>query len=156
MKIVLLFVGKTRETFIEVGIKYYLEKLGHYVNTETRIIKPEPIKESSNSSLVISKESEKIIKSVKGKGTFILLDRLGKQYDSVGFSRFVGRLQADGNQSVYFAIGGPLGVSEELKKRAHHVISLSRMTFTHEMARLILLEQLYRAFTIMRGEKYHK
>ena len=156
MRIVLLFVGKTKEKFILNGIDYYLGKLKHYVKTETRIIKPEPIKESSNSALIISQESEKIFKTVKNDGPLILLDREGKQFSSEEFSKLVHKYQKEGNRNIFFAIGGPLGVSEQLKKQAHLVISLSRLTFTHEMARLILLEQLYRAFTILRGEKYHK
>ena len=156
MKIVFLFVGKTRERFIVEGINYYLEKLKHYVKTEIKIIKPESIKESANTSLIIAKESEKIRKAVKREGPLILLDREGKEFDSERFSEFVQKLQKEGHQKVFYAIGGPLGVSNELKKQAHHVLSLSRMTFTHEMARLILLEQMYRAYTILRGEKYHK
>ncbi len=156
MKIIFLFVGKTKERFLASGIEYYLEKLGHYVKTETRIIKPEPVRETSGADLIISRESERILKAIKNEGFLVVLDRGGKETDSEGLASFVSRLRNEGHKNVFFAVGGPLGVSEEIKRRADHVLSLSKMTFTHEMTRLILLEQLYRAFTILRGEKYHK
>ncbi len=156
MELILLFVGKTREKFLANGIDYYLGKLNHYVKARTKIIKPEPIKETSNPSVVVARESERIIKAIKNDGLLVVLDREGEETDSVGLARLVLKLQRGGHRRIFFVIGGPLGVSGELKKRAHHVLSLSKLTFTHEMARLILLEQLYRAFTIIRGEKYHK
>ncbi len=156
MKIVFLFIGKTKEKFIANGIDYYTRKLGYYIKNETRILKAEPIRESSNTPQIISRESERILKATKNEGPLILLDREGKELSSEEFSAFIQKLQNEGHGKVFFAIGGPLGVSRELKKRAYFVLSISRMTFTHEMARLIIAEQLYRACTIIRGEKYHK
>ncbi len=156
MKIHLIFVGKTREKFLSEGIDYYLKKINHYVKTEVSLAKPVPVRASDNSRRIVETESKRIINSFKGKGPLILLDREGARLDSVGFSNFLKELLEEGHANIFFAIGGPLGVSRELKQKADYTLSLSDMTFTHEMSRLILTEQIYRALTILRGEKYHK
>lgn len=156
MKLVFLYVGKTREKYLADGISLYKKRLQHYIDSEIWVLKAESIKARSQESQIIENESQRIIKACKGKGPLLLLDRRGSEYDSVAFSHLLKNMLEKGHRTAFFAVGGPLGVSDSVVSHANQVISISSMTFTHEMSRLILLEQVYRAFTIIKGEKYHK
>jgi 23S rRNA (pseudouridine1915-N3)-methyltransferase len=118
-------------------------------------VKPVPIKKGRGTQEILAQEGRAIAKRLEPRDYLIVLDRSGRSYDSVRLATWIdSKLQ---NQScLCFVIGGPLGLSQEVQKEAKEILSLSKLTLTHEMARLILLEQIYRAFTIIRGEKYHK
>ena len=155
MRIHLVFVGKTGFRDIESAIDRYVERIEHYCHIRTHYIKAEKIAASSDENGVRAKECERIMKLVEG-GRLTVLDRSGQEFDSPGLARFIEKLGDSGLSELWMAVGGPVGVSPELLRRADTVLSLSRMTFPHDLARLMLVEQLYRAFTIIRGEPYHK
>ena len=145
MKIHLVWVGKTKERFILEGTQKYLKLLRPYADVVITEIREEKVKDIGR---MLSKESERI----HGLRTpYVLLDEKGDTLDSAAFSRF---LEKQG-MSVTFVLGGAYGVSDDVKAAAKKKIALSAMTFTHEMSRLILLEQLYRAFTILQKKGYH-
>ena len=145
MKIHLVWVGKTKERFILEGIQKYLKLLQPYADVVITEIREEKVKDISR---MLGKERERI----RGIRTpYVLLDEKGETYDSETFSRFIKKQ----GMSVTFLLGGAYGVSDEVKAEATKKIALSAMTLTHEMSRLILLEQLYRAFTILQKKGYH-
>lgn len=144
MKIRILWVGKTKERYLAEGIDRYLKLLSHMARVSVLEIKEEKGKERTAS---LSGEGGKILKQTQ---SYFLLDARGRAYSSEEFSMFL-----KDRTGVDFVIGGPYGVSDEVRDRALGVISLSRMTFTHDMARLVLLEQVYRGMTIMKGMEYH-
>lgn len=155
MKIYLMTVGKTDTPFVREGMGVYESRLKHYVQFE-RIELPD-IKNSSSlkQEQIKTLEGEMILKQVDRGDTLILLDESGETLSSVELAKFLEMKQIAGVKSLKFVIGGAFGFSEEVYKRATGMISLSRMTFPHQLVRVIFLEQLYRAFTIIRGEKYH-
>jgi len=152
VKIKIIVVGKTKEDYIREGEEKLLRRIGRYVNVQYITIKGEKLTENR----AINKETERIIKKIE-KGDFVIaLDVAGQRLSSHGFARIIEGKMIEGINSITFLIGGPSGLAEEVLKRAHLRLSLSDMTFTHQMVRLFLLEQIYRAFTIIHGEKYHK
>jgi len=145
MKIHLIWVGKTKERFILDGLQKYLKLLQPYADVVITEIREEKVRDISR---MLSKESERI----QGlKTPYVLLDEKGETLDSAAFSRFIGKQ----GMSVTFLLGGAYGVSDDVKAKAQKKIALSAMTFTHEMSRLVLLEQLYRSFTILQKKGYH-
>jgi 23S rRNA (pseudouridine1915-N3)-methyltransferase len=156
MRIHLVFVGKTGFGDLESAIARYVDRIEHYCHIQTHYIKAEKITPSSSESTIREKESERIVKLVGRQGHVTVMDQSGREYDSPGLARFIERLNDSGVSDLWMAVGGPVGVSPELLGRADTVMSLSRLTFPHDLARLMLVEQLYRAFTIIRGEPYHK
>lgn len=154
MKITLLVVGKTTNTALEAMISDYQKRLTHYVPFELRIL-PE-LKNAKSLSFEQQKqaEGEMILKSVAPSSQVILLDEHGKEYRSVEFASWMEKQMSSGRDLV-FVVGGPYGFSQEVYGRANGLISLSKMTFSHQMVRLVFVEQIYRAMTILRGEPYH-
>ncbi len=154
MRITLLVVGKTTDKHLEVLIGDYVARIGHYVPFEVKTIPelknikaiPQPQQKTM--------EGELILKAVPGNAEVILLDEHGKERRSIEFADYLGKKMA-GGRDLYFVIGGPFGFSDAVYQRADGQISLSQMTFSHQMIRLLFTEQLYRAFTILKGEKYH-
>ena len=155
MKIELPFLGKTKERYIEKGISDFHSRLSHYVSVDIKDIKTRPFKGQS-AHQTISSESKLIDQSVSSGCYRIALDSSGELLSSEGLSGLITTLENRSVKKVSFIIGGPLGLADSQLKKADLVISLSRMTFTHDMVRLLLLEQLYRAYTIKAGEQYHK
>jgi len=151
----LLFLGKTRETYLEAGIADYTKRLSRYLNVEIKTVKEGRFRKGEPDMVIIEKQSRDLLQSMEG-AYLVCLDRTGKQLDSTGLATLLENWEMQGQKKVSFIIGGPLGLSADALNRADLVLSLSPMTFTHEMARLLLLEQLYRACTIKAGEKYHK
>lgn len=155
MKIKLLVIGKTSESWLKEGIALYTGRLNNYCDLEMEVI-PD-IK--NRAVLPVEKlkiaEAEQILKRVASGDKVVVLDDKGKEETSVGFSRLISKWQVGGISRVVFVIGGAYGFGEEIYKRADLQFSLSRMTFSHQMVRVIFLEQLYRAFTILRNEPYH-
>lgn len=137
------------------GESFYLKRLKRYAQTEWVEVKPAGIKKGRPTDGILEKEGALISKRLDPKDHIFALDRSGKGYNSEGLAGRIEELSLTSN-CICFIIGGPLGLSKEILARAHEVFSLSRLTLTHEMSRLILLEQIYRSFTIMHGEKYHK
>ena len=154
-KMEIVVVGRTKEAFLRKGEAFYLERLKRYISTEWVEVKPSKKTKGGRKSNIIDEEGHAIKAKLKQRDHIIAMDPSGKMYDSPGLASKIDKLLSSSHKLV-FVTGGPLGLSRETISSAHEVLSLSRLTFTHEMARLVLLEQLYRAFTIMRGEKYHK
>jgi 23S rRNA (pseudouridine1915-N3)-methyltransferase len=155
MQIRLIAVGKTDHAAIQSLVEEYSKRLGFYIKFELEII-PD-LKNSKNLSEASQKEKEGelILKKVQTSDELVLLDEQGKQYSSVDFSDYLQKKMNAGLKQLIFVIGGPYGFSEEVYQRANGKISLSKMTFSHQMVRVFFVEQLYRAFTILRNEPYH-
>ena len=154
MKITLLVVGKTTDVHIEVLIQEYQKRLTHYVPFVLQVI-PE-LKNTKALTMEQQKqaEGELILRAVGSNVDLVLLDEHGKEFRSVEFAEYLQKRMSSG-RDVVFVVGGPYGFSEAVYQRANGKISLSKMTFSHQMVRLFFVEQLYRAMTILRGEPYH-
>lgn len=156
MRIHLIFVGRTAFRDIESAIDRYLERLRHYCAVEIDYIKTEKITPAVGDQLVRERESERIMKLAGRNGHVIVWDQNGRELDSRGLSKLIEKLISQGVSDLWMAVGGPVGVSLQLLKSADDVLSLSRLTLPHDLARLVLVEQLYRAFTIIKGEPYNR
>lgn len=156
MELHLVVVGKTAFPEIESGIKRYLDRLVHYAPTRMHVVRAEKIGKNVAEEKVRQIESERIQKLVNTGGRLVVWDRQGKQLSSTGFAEFLQRLRDDGTSTLWMVIGGPLGLSSSFLKQADTVLSLSEMTFPHDIARLLVVEQIYRGFTILEGTPYHK
>lgn len=155
MKITLLTVGKTDVKWVREGLELYVSRLVHYIPFTLLEIPELKGVSSFTQSQIKSREGELILKAVKPSDEVILLDEHGKEYRSVDFAKKIEEKISRGSRDIVFVIGGAYGFSDEVYSRADGKISLSQMTFSHQMVRTIFAEQLYRAFTIMRGEPYH-
>ena len=155
MKIKLLTVGKTTNSHLIKLQEEYQNRLKYYIPFDLTVI-PE-LKNTKNLSIAEQqeKEADLILKQLEINDEVILLDEKGKQYTSVGFSEFISKKMLASHKRMIFVVGGPYGFSERVYQRANGKISLSAMTFSHQMIRLIFVEQLYRAMTILKGEPYH-
>ncbi len=155
MKIVFLTIGKTINKHLVELQNDYQDRLKHYIPFDYISI-PE-LKNNKNLTETEQKEKEAdlLLKMFEPTDEIILLDENGKQYSSVDFSEFVSKKIMGNQKRMVFVVGGPYGFSQRVYSRANGLISLSKMTFSHQMVRIIFAEQLYRAFTIMRGEPYH-
>lgn len=155
MQIKLIAIGKTDSKELEQLIQEYVKRLGFYTKFELDII-PD-IKNSKNLSEASQKEKEGelILKKVQQSDELVLLDEQGKHYSSLAFSEYLQKKMNAGLKNLIFVIGGPYGFSDEVYKRANGKVSLSAMTFSHQMVRLFFVEQIYRAHTILRNEPYH-
>jgi len=155
MKITLLTVGKTTSSNLIKLQEDYQNRLKFYIPFEMVVI-PE-LKNTKNLSVSeqVEKEADLILKQLEPNDEIILLDEKGKQFTSVGFSEFISKKMLSSVKRTVFVVGGPYGFSERVYNRANSMVSLSAMTFSHQMIRLIFVEQLYRAMTILKGEPYH-
>ena len=156
MKFRMLWVGKTKEKFLAQGIEFYRRRITHYTQIEIVEVRGERIPVKADEETIRKKEGERLLAKIQPGETVIALDSSGEMFSSEGLSVFFQKLETAASNRCVFVIGGPLGLSKEVKDRADTILALSPMTFTHEMARLILMEQIYRALTIARGESYHK
>ena len=155
MKITLLAVGKTDDSRIEQLTQMYVDRLGHYINFDLEII-PD-LKKTKNLSEDQQKNEEgKLILNKLEKSDFVtILDEKGRKYSSMQFAELINKRSVSGLKRLVFIIGGPYGFSPDVYSRANSKLSLSDMTFSHQMVRLFAVEQIYRAFTILRNEPYH-
>jgi 23S rRNA (pseudouridine1915-N3)-methyltransferase len=155
MKISLLVVGKTNQDFVKKGCEEFYNRLKHYISFDVEII-PD-IKNTRNFSFdqMKEKEGELIIKYFQPNDYVILLDEHGKEFTSLEFAGYIEKKAHAISKRLVFVIGGPFGFSRKVYDAAHEQISLSRMTFSHQLIRLIFIEQLYRAMTILGNEPYH-
>jgi len=155
MKIKLVLIGKTENNFSRTQISEYSKRINHYVSFEIKEINY--LKNTKNLSAEQQKikEGDLMLGSFSSKDYVILLDEKGKEFTSVEFSGFIENKIIIGSKNIIFVIGGGYGFSENVYKRADIQVSLSKLTFPHQLVRVIFLEQLYRAFTIIKGEPYH-
>lgn len=155
MEIKLIVVGKTSSKFILEGINEYLKRLKRYIDFDIEIIAD--LKNNKSRTEVSQKieEGNFILQKIKDSDFVVLLDERGKQLTSVEYSAYLQKQMLSGIKRLIFVVGGPYGFSEEVYKRSNSLLSLSKMTFSHEMVRLFFIEQTYRAFTILRNEPYH-
>jgi len=155
VKILILFIGKTDKKYIWEGIEEYAHRLNFYLPVELKVL-PD-IKKSGNLTEELQKEKEgrMILEQINPGDQLILLDEKGKEFSSVEFSKWIEKKMVAGTRQLIFVIGGPYGFSKAVYQRANFSISLSKMTFSHQMVRMIFVEQLYRSMTILRNEPYH-
>jgi 23S rRNA (pseudouridine1915-N3)-methyltransferase len=156
MRLHLVFIGRTAFPEVQTGIDRYLDRLRFYVPTQVHLLKAEKITPKGSEDAVKEKEAERILRLLEKRDCLVIWDSCGKDMGSVDFSRFLDHLRNDGVPDVWMVVGGPLGISQRLLARADYVLALSKMTFPHDLARLMVMEQVYRAFTILKGEPYHK
>lgn len=155
MKLTFICIGKTGKSFLEDGEKEYLNRLKHYVKME-RIEIPD-LKNAKKLTIdqIKKLEGDEILSKLPASEELILLDEKGKHFTSVQFADFLQKKFNQGGKGITFVVGGAYGFSEAIYARASGKISLSNMTFSHQMIRMIFFEQVYRAFTILKGEPYH-
>jgi 23S rRNA (pseudouridine1915-N3)-methyltransferase len=155
MQIKLLAIGKTDNKQLQSLIEDYQKRLGFYIKFEFEIIPDLKKTKNLSEDQQKQKEGDLILSKIQSQDVLILLDENGKQLNSVGFSEYLQKHMNSGIKQLVFVIGGPYGFSETVYNKASGKISLSKMTFSHQMIRLFIIEQLYRGFTILRNEPYH-
>lgn len=155
MKIKLLAIGKTDDKNLQVLIEKYQNRLKHYINFTLEVIPDIKNVKNLSENQQKEKEGELILKKLQSTDQLILLDENGKSFSSVIFSEFLQKKMNSGIKQLVFVIGGPYGFSETVYKKAQGKVSLSKMTFSHQMVRLFVVEQIYRGFTILKNEPYH-
>lgn len=155
MKIVVIAVGKTSTDYISRGVDEFLKRANRYLSVELTVIPDIKASKALTEEMQKQQEGRNILASLQPGDIVTLLDERGKELTSREFSGMIERRMIQGTKRLVFVIGGPYGFSKEVYERADSKLSLSRMTFTHEMVRLFFVEQIYRAMTIMRGEPYH-
>ena len=157
LKIRFIVVGRTKEIFIREGESFYLRRLRRFVQAEWKEVKPARMVKGRPPEEIMSEEAQKIMTAFSSGDYLVALDRMGKQCDSETMARWLEGLSTSRSGGyVCFIIGGPVGLAKTIRQRADHILSLSRLTLTHEMSRLLLLEQVYRSLTIIQGHQYHK
>lgn len=159
MKIRILCVGKIKEKFMREAIAEYSKRLSRYIKLEIDEAADEKTPDSASEKEEIqirNREGERLLKQIRPEDYVVVLAIDGKMYDSVAFSRKLDGFGMLGRGSVVFVIGGSLGLGEQVLQRADETISFSKMTFPHQLMRVILLEQIYRGYRILRNEPYHK
>ncbi len=159
MNIRIIGVGKIKEKYIQLGIDEFKKRLKNYCNLKIVEVKDERAPENLSDremEMIKEKEGERILSKIPQNSFIISLEISGKQLSSDDLSKKMEDLMVSGINDITFIIGGSLGLSKEVLKRSHFKLSFSKMTFPHQLMRLILLEQIYRGFKIMKGEPYHK
>ncbi len=153
MKIRLVSIGKTKQPHVKTGVDLYRKRLSHYIPFE--YVELPDVKGGGKAEVLREREAQSIMKGLSPQTVLVALDEHGKQFSSVAFAGWIEKQMNRGASDVVFAIGGATGHGRALLDRAELTMSLSKMTFPHDLARLLFLEQLYRAFTIIRHEPYH-
>lgn len=155
MKILLLQIEKTTDSYIQTGVKNYEDRLKNYIQFETETIVMN--KQVRQKSVDEQKKAEavEIHKYLEPSDYLVCLDEHGKQFTSVNFAEFLNKRMSSGCKRLVFLIGGPFGIDQTILTKCNYTLSLSEMTFSHQMIRLFFTEQLYRGFTILKNEKYH-
>ena len=156
MDIELWWIGKTKFPYLDKGISDFTNRLKHYTRFNIRELSDNRLPKSAGPGLVKDKEAAIVLEKIGTKHVLVLLDERGQSWNSIEFSAFIqDQFNYSPGKTLVFLIGGAYGFGQSLYERADYVISLSQLTFSHQLVRLIFLEQLYRAFTIIQGEKYH-
>jgi len=156
LKIRFIVVDRTRSSFLREGEAFYLERLKRYAKIEWVEVKPSRIKKGRTKQEILETEGRSIARRLNSRDYLVALDSSGQEYDSEGLASLLKSLSTSVRGWVCFVIGGPKGLSKKISDQADTILSLSRLTLTHEMSRLFLVEQIYRAFTIIEGHKYHR
>ncbi len=155
MKLKIICIGKTKRGYISHAIKDYMTRLEHYTGIEWIELQPSVKSRPSHHDNGLRREAERIREHVRASAVKVILTEGGKELNSPDFAKWLERQMIEGRQEIDFILGGDQGLAQSVLSEADLCLSLSKMTFTHQMARLILLEQIYRAFTIIRREPYH-
>jgi 23S rRNA (pseudouridine1915-N3)-methyltransferase len=155
MKITLLVIGKTEDQYLKDGIAKYLKRLSHYISFA--LVELPELKGTKHLSEAQQKtaEAELVLRNIRSSDHLVLLDERGKEFTSMEFSAFIEKKMVGNVQHLVFIVGGPYGFDKKVHDRADGLLSLSKLTFSHQMVRLFFVEQVYRAFTIMKNEPYH-
>ena len=156
MKIKIIALGKIKEKFLKDGIDEFLKRLNPYTTVEIVELTPIEIKDENLTQKILEQEGEKILSNIKSDSYVITLEILGKQLSSEDFAQKINEVTISGIGELVFVIGSSCGISQKVSQRANFKLSFSKMTFLHQFARLILVEQIYRAFKILKNETYHK
>lgn len=156
MNIKIIALGKIKEKFLKEGIDEFLKRLTPYASVEILELSPIEIKDENLTQKVLDQEGEKILSHIKPQSFVITMEIKGKMLSSEEFAKKIEDLTNDGIGEIVFVIGSSCGISANVSTRANFKMSMSKMTFLHQFARLILVEQIYRAFKIIKGETYHK
>lgn len=156
MKIKIIALGKIKEKYLKSGIDEFLKRLTPYASVSVVELNPIEIKDENLKDKILLDEGEKILSNIKPLDFVITLEIEGLQFSSEDFAQKIKDLTNNGTQEIVFVIGSSCGIGKNVSTRANLKMSMSKMTFLHEFARLILIEQIYRAFKINKGEKYHK
>jgi 23S rRNA (pseudouridine1915-N3)-methyltransferase len=155
MRITLLQIDKTQDSYLTEGVEIYTKRLKNYTTLElTTINVPKTVRQRTFNEQK-TEEAKLIFNHISPDDFLILLDDKGKEYTSIEFSKFIAQKQNASTKHLVFLIGGPFGFDPKIYERANFKLSFSKMTFSHQMIRLFFVEQLYRAFSILKGEKYH-
>lgn len=155
MNITLLVISKTDIAYLQEGISEYCKRLKHYVNFNLEVIPALKVPKGTSPDDIKEREAVLLLKKLEGADRIVLLDEHGKELTSVGFSQYLQKQMNAGVRWLVFVVGGAYGFAPSVYAAAHDKISLSQMTFNHQMVRLFFVEQLYRAFTILHHEPYH-
>ncbi len=156
LKIKIIALGKIKEKFLKEGVNEFLKRLTPYASVTVLELSPIEIKDENLTEKILEEEGEKILSNIKPLDYVITMEIEGKQLSSENFADKITDLTNDGVQEIVFVIGSSCGIGKNVSKRANFKMSMSKMTFLHQFARLILVEQIYRAFKIIKGETYHK
>jgi len=156
IKIRIIVVDRTRSPFLAEGEAFYLKRLQNYAQVEWIEVKPVKMTKGRPEEEILRLEGQALIRKRGPKDYLVALDRTGRQYRSEEFAGRLEKVALNASGGITFMIGGPLGLSRDVRAESGEILSLSMFTLTHEMSRVLLLEQIYRAFTILKGEKYHK
>ena len=154
MKLSAIFTGKTKEPYLQEGVEEYLKRIRRYISFDLVVIPDLKASRKMSTEEIRAIEGQQILQRMGPSDHLVLMDERGRQFGSVEFSRYIAGLEQRSGNGI-FLIGGPYGFSEEIYTRSNEMISLSKMTFSHQMVRMFFLEQVYRAYTIIRGEPYH-
>lgn len=155
MKITLMAIGKTDDSYILEGLEKYLKRLKHYIKFEMVIIPDLKNTKNLSEDEQKSKEADLFLKNITNSDYVVVLDERGTEMSSINFSDFINKRMIASVPNLVFLIGGPYGFDQSIYQRANYKISLSKLTFSHQMIRLFFVEQVYRAFSILKGEPYH-
>lgn len=156
LKIKIIALGKIKEKFLKDGIDEFLKRLTPYTSISIQELSPIEIKDENLTEKVLTEEGDKILSYIKPLDYVITMEINGKQFSSEEFAQQITTLTNDGVQEIVFVIGSSCGIGKNVSARANLKMSMSKMTFLHQFARLILVEQIYRTFKIIKGETYHK
>lgn len=156
MKIRLVFAGSHSDSELSEATDRYLTRIKHFFPVEVTDIPPERGRQGASDASIMRAQSARLVEAIPEKGHVVVLDERGQTLDSLKFAKFLERLTVSNPYGVTFVVGGDVGLDESVRKRADTLLSLSAMTLPHQIARVVLLEQIYRACTLMRNISYHK
>ena len=156
MKFTFVFAGSHADREMSEAAERYLNRIRHFYPVNVIEVKPERGRQNSSDEAIIRAQSARLVAAIPGRGYTVVLDERGQSLDSLKFAKWLERLTMDSPDGVNFVVGGDVGLDDTVKRRADKLLSLSAMTLPHQFARVVLLEQIYRACTLMRNIPYHK